>query len=177
MYLGRISYGTYLWHWPIIVFTLLITNRRISPVSTFAISALLATALASLSYTLIEQPIRLPRIRPRLNPVVIAVGLTAGIVAALTIVPNILTPSHASDLSESASATLERSGDPAARLRHGAAGGAEDVRGVRFLPSWGCRDEAPTKCTIGPRRPSAHPGDRRQRGADHDRDVRGDGPP
>ena len=58
VYLGKISYGTYLWHWPVILVALDLTDDKISPLSLFAFSALVATGLASLSYTILERPIR-----------------------------------------------------------------------------------------------------------------------
>ena len=56
VYLGRISYGTYLWHWPVIIVAT--HGFEPGPLATFAIAVLVATGLASLSYQLIEKPIR-----------------------------------------------------------------------------------------------------------------------
>ena len=56
VYLGKISYGTYLWHWIVI----LVATRtfHLDTLTTIATCALIATALASLSYQLLEHPIR-----------------------------------------------------------------------------------------------------------------------
>ena len=56
VYLGKISYGTYLWHWPVI----LVLTRTFDPATlpTIALTILIATALASLSYQILERPIR-----------------------------------------------------------------------------------------------------------------------
>jgi hypothetical protein len=95
VYLGRISYGTYLWHWPVILVALSVTDDAISPLSLLLISALVATGIASLSYTILERPIREQRLLDRVSPVVIVTGLTVSIICALVVVPYILDPKHA----------------------------------------------------------------------------------
>ena len=145
-YLGRISYGTYLWHWPIIVFALLLTDRSISPVSMFAISALLATSLASLSYTLLEMPVRQQRRLDRVPVLVIAGGLAIGIVAALVIVPSITTPQDQAKVVrvDPKSATTTGGGiDVFAESRMPA-----DLRDVQWVPGWSCNGKPATACTI-----------------------------
>ena len=56
VYLGKISYGTYLWHW--IVILVLTQVFRISTIATIAIASLVATSIASLSFEMLEQPVR-----------------------------------------------------------------------------------------------------------------------
>ena len=87
-YLGRVSYGTYLWHWPVIV--LLTYQRHISPVPLFAITVLGATGLAILSYHGLERPVRTSRSLERYRGPVIAVGFTASILIGLLLMPAVL---------------------------------------------------------------------------------------
>ncbi len=88
VYLGRVSYGTYLWHWPVIV----IATQRFhpTPVALFALTCLVGTALASLSFEILEQPVRLSRLLDRHRSQVIAVGLATSIISGLMIVPAIM---------------------------------------------------------------------------------------
>ena len=95
VYLGKISYGTYLWHWPVILVAIALTDDSISPLSTFAISALVATGLASLSYQILERPVRQQKFLDRINPAVVVSGLAISAVAALVIIPTIIDPYQA----------------------------------------------------------------------------------
>ena len=52
VYLGKVSYGTYLWHW--IVILVVLKKFSISTTATIGISSLVATALGVLSYQLLE---------------------------------------------------------------------------------------------------------------------------
>jgi peptidoglycan/LPS O-acetylase OafA/YrhL len=56
-YLGRISYGLYIWHWPLFLF---MNESRIgtSGYSLFLVRALATLAVSMASYHLVEQPIR-----------------------------------------------------------------------------------------------------------------------
>jgi hypothetical protein len=88
VYLGKISYGTYLWHWPVIV----LLTRTFDPGSsaTTALTILEATALASLSFQLVERPIRLAPFLDRHRTSVVASGLVTSVVAAVVIIPGIM---------------------------------------------------------------------------------------
>ena len=92
VYLGSISYATYLWHWPVA----LIVGRllRIGPATTAVIVAVLATSIASLSQQLIEHPIRSARRLDRVPRTVIGVGLASSVVCAVAVVPPILESSR-----------------------------------------------------------------------------------
>ncbi len=90
--LGRISYGVYLWHWPL--FTFVTTDATgLSRWPLFAVRLAGTLALALLSYYLIEQPVRrgvLERRLPRRMPAVVtagAIGLTAVAIGAVTVPP------------------------------------------------------------------------------------------
>jgi peptidoglycan/LPS O-acetylase OafA/YrhL len=93
-YLGRISYGVYLWHWPVIVIAL--HGRNISAPKLFVISVVLSTALAAISYRLLEQPIRTSRALDRYRVPVVAVGLAASLVCGVVVAPVILEPGNTS---------------------------------------------------------------------------------
>ena len=87
VYLGRISYGTYLWHWPVII----VATRGFepSPPATFAIAVLVATGLASISYQLIEKPIRESRGLEGRKLQVIAAGLATSLILGLLVLPDL----------------------------------------------------------------------------------------
>lgn len=89
--LGAISYGVYLWHWPIF---LLVNGERtgVTGWQLFALRCAATLAVAAVSWWLIEQPIRewRPLSVPML-PLAAASAATAAMVA-MTIVPVKLTP-------------------------------------------------------------------------------------
>ncbi len=84
-WIGMISYGLYLWHWPIY---LTLTQTRTGLGGNALLFARLATtfAFATVSYYLVERPIRRGTFRVRLpRPVVLAPIAVAGLVAALVL--------------------------------------------------------------------------------------------
>ena len=91
-YLGRLSYGTYLWHWPVIF--VLTRETSLGPVALFAVTCVLATALAATSYHVLELRIRQSPFLDRYPRQVIAVGLTLSLLGGLVVVPAILDTKH-----------------------------------------------------------------------------------
>jgi peptidoglycan/LPS O-acetylase OafA/YrhL/lysophospholipase L1-like esterase len=82
-WLGTISYGLYLWHWP--AFLILNGERTgLSGWPLFALRCTVTVAVAAASYQVIEQPIR--RWRPVLVPQLPLAGATAATAAAVTLV-------------------------------------------------------------------------------------------
>ena len=87
-YLGRISYGTYLWHWPVIV--LVGAGWSLQPLEMAALAAVVATGVSALSFHLLETPIRRA---PRLDGWprgVVAVGLASSVAVAVVVVPVVM---------------------------------------------------------------------------------------
>jgi lysophospholipase L1-like esterase len=81
VWLGAISYGVYLWHWPIF---LALNGERTgwSGWPLFAVRCAATVALAAASWWLLEQPIR--RWRPAIVPMLPLAGATAATAAVLT---------------------------------------------------------------------------------------------
>jgi peptidoglycan/LPS O-acetylase OafA/YrhL len=79
--LGAISYGVYLWHWPIF---LALNGERTgwSGWSLFALRCAVTVAVAAASWWLLEQPIR--RWRPVIVPMLPLAGATAATAAVVT---------------------------------------------------------------------------------------------
>lgn len=87
-YLGEISYGTYLWHWPVILATERLLD--IEPVPLALAAAVIATALAALSHEVIERPLRVRGRLDRIPRTVVAGGLACSVVAGLWAAPALL---------------------------------------------------------------------------------------
>ncbi|MDT4987965.1 MAG: hypothetical protein QOI74_2059, partial [Micromonosporaceae bacterium] len=98
VWLGRISYGVYLWHWPLFQFVTA-ARARLSGPPLLGLRCALTLAVALTSYLLVEQPIRrggwlrrLPRPVP-VGGAVVAAAVTAMVVVLATGAP--ATPSPA----------------------------------------------------------------------------------
>jgi len=101
--LGLISYGVYLWHWPV---SLWVTGDAtgLDGVALFVLRAALTLAAAIASYFLVEMPIRSGRVRiGRGRPVVSAVVAIAAVVTLL-LVPALAFPTERSAPETAASA-------------------------------------------------------------------------
>lgn len=87
-YLGQISYGTYLWHWPVVLICTQLFEAR--PVVVAILAGAVATGLAALSAELIEGPIRRSSTLVAMPWRTVAGGLAVSVVAAFVVIPNIL---------------------------------------------------------------------------------------
>ena len=119
VWLGRISYGVYLWHWPI---DLYLNGDRTGLHGTALLLLRLSVTLAvsAASYYLVEKPIRTGRL-PIPQPRVVVPAAVAGLTALLILTP--LPASNASDLGR-LDAQGSTEGVPVAPATHGVAGAA-----------------------------------------------------
>lgn len=143
VYLGRISYGTYLWHWPVIV--LLVTVADPSPLLLAGLAVLLASGLAALSAQLLELPVRGSKLLDGHRYAVIAGGLAISLVGGVLVAPAILERSPSADTAgPTASPTAAASGftKVTADLR------LEQVAADRFGSTVTCVGAAPSACTV-----------------------------
>ncbi|TPE48401.1 acyltransferase family protein [Amaricoccus solimangrovi] len=74
VYVGRISYSLYLWHWPVIVFYRLARGQALAPLDILLVLAL-SWLLADLSFRFVERPFRTRAIRLVPAPRVVGLGL------------------------------------------------------------------------------------------------------
>jgi hypothetical protein len=83
--LGRISYGVYLIHWPVILW-MTPTRLRVDPAAAAIMQVVATVGLATLSYLLIEKPIRSGRLIVNWRRVAVpAMGLAAVALLALAV--------------------------------------------------------------------------------------------
>jgi peptidoglycan/LPS O-acetylase OafA/YrhL len=89
--LGRISYGLYLWHWPVLVF---LTPARVGvsgwPLIVVQLGCTFAFAVAS--FFLIERPVLTGWPRPRWSWVGVPAAATAAVVMLAIVVPSVPAP-------------------------------------------------------------------------------------
>jgi peptidoglycan/LPS O-acetylase OafA/YrhL len=92
--LGLISYGVYLWHWPV---SLWVTDESVGVdgVALFVLRAALTLAAAIASYYLVELPIRSGRVRFSRRPLIAAVALVVSVITLL-LVPALAFPARRS---------------------------------------------------------------------------------
>ena len=102
-YLGKVSYGTYLWHWPVIILAGI--ELHLTPGAMAWFACLVATGMASLSYQLMERPVRLSPVLDQHRRVVVAAGLAISVLSAFVLIPAIISPTSASGSAPVASRT------------------------------------------------------------------------
>ncbi|MFM8237964.1 MAG: acyltransferase family protein, partial [Actinomycetota bacterium] len=86
--LGLVSYGMYLWHWPIIVIAT--EDHTIAPLPLFALALVGSIVLATASYLLLEQPVRRVRFLDRHRAPTIVVGFASSILIGVFVLPSVL---------------------------------------------------------------------------------------
>ena len=109
-YLGEISYGFYLWHWPPLAFFFVLLNRPADP---FEASILMLFALigASVSYHILENPVRRGRALQSARSIVkmaLSGSLATAIVASMLIASGGLIGRYPSNLQALFQAPLEK---------------------------------------------------------------------
>ncbi|GAB3845343.1 acyltransferase family protein [Dactylosporangium cerinum] len=107
-WVGRISYGGYLWHWPL--FAVLDAGRTgLHGPRLFALRVAATLAVAAASFYLVEQPLR----RPWTGPLRWAVGAAAGLAAATAAALAVVAPAPVVAPPVLAAATAAQPSDPA----------------------------------------------------------------
>jgi peptidoglycan/LPS O-acetylase OafA/YrhL len=88
VYLGQLSYATYLWHWPAIL--VLPKFLDVGAVELALLAAVAATAMAAASAELVELPVRRAKRLDRHHWRVVLAGLSVSVLAAVAAVPAVL---------------------------------------------------------------------------------------
>jgi peptidoglycan/LPS O-acetylase OafA/YrhL len=138
--LGVISYGVYLFHWPLFLL-LTASSTGFDGAPLFALRIGSTLALATISYVAVEAPVRAGRLRPPVALVSWGIGATAG-VAAVVLAAGILVPpagdvigpvesAAAAPAAPSPSATATEVASPSAK----ASAGAVKVGGTTHVPA------------------------------------------
>jgi peptidoglycan/LPS O-acetylase OafA/YrhL len=79
-YVGRISYSWYLWHWPALIFAVVILGHQLSPLEGVAV-VLVSLLPTILSHHFVEDPVRRARSLARMPNRALALGATCMAVA------------------------------------------------------------------------------------------------
>jgi peptidoglycan/LPS O-acetylase OafA/YrhL len=112
VYLGQISYGTYLWHWPLMVMAREVVD--LSPWQMAVFAGLGATVMAALSYHFIERPIRRSRPFDGVPRTVVLAGLSCSVLVAALVIGPLLRNHTRPALAERRSTIQVGAGTPAA---------------------------------------------------------------
>ena len=88
VYLGRISYGVYLWHWLVIL--VLLDRFTLAPPVVAVAASVIASALAAVSYHLLEMPVRESRWLDQRRLSVVGAGLAASVLIGVVVAPAVL---------------------------------------------------------------------------------------
>lgn len=142
VYLGQISYGTYLWHWPVI--KLLEETVTTRPVLVAALALPVSTALAALSNHVVERPVRRSAYLDRFAWTPAVVGVAASAVLAVTVVPGVLGQDRRPPLADA--------DDTGAVTARSAVQVPDDVQWDQVVADYGdvgwCTAEDPSECTV-----------------------------
>lgn len=158
--LGRISYGAYVYHWPIFMW---LTGERtgLSPGPLFMLRVGATLVLAALSYQLLEQPIRAGVLRPRIGIAGLATATAAAL--AITVVgAGLPAPSVGGLYGDDAEAPAPPPPVPTAGARPAAAPSTAKSGGVRDGPAEGARTRSASSGT----KARGDPGSSARRAAD-----------
>ena len=91
-FIGTISYGIYLWHWPVIVYL----NGTRTGLSTWPLDLLrvaVTLAVSTASYYLVERPIRLAKLRGGVRLWAPVAGVVTAVVIVFATIPAVADPS------------------------------------------------------------------------------------
>ena len=147
--LGRISYGIYLWYWPVV---LVMSGQRLdwSPYPLFVARVAVTAAIAAVSYELVEMPIRRGALRRWRSWVAAPVG--AAIAISMVLV-SMLVPVGAAELQGKQLAVTA----PSSVKTSPAAGDARRLPQLGALDPW-LTDDRPARTGHGPgHRPRPRP--------------------
>ena len=151
VHLGRISYGTYLWHWPVIIALGALLDA--GPGAVALLTAFVATGLAALSYEVLEMPVRRwRRLDARGWPVAVTGVAVSALVAGLVVAPvlsserkpALVAPAAASTEPAASTRQLEQQLDrPVPSIDFEEAAGEEE----HGTEHW-CAGDDPGSCTV-----------------------------
>ena len=130
-YLGRLSYGMYIWHWPLVVWSgdgQWLDMSTWKAVARITVLTLATIGLASLSYHLLESPIRYGRLSLRLRPRRIAIALPVAL-GSLFLVNTAFVVPHAGAVDGNVTRTIMLVGDSVPQRLATAFGRAAAKRG------------------------------------------------
>lgn len=140
-WLGRRSYGLYLWHWPVFALTRPEQDLELSSGGVLALRLALTFALSEACFRFIETPVRrgtLPQLAQRLRARPILLGASLGAFVALfgsastSARANIVTPREAAPPAVASLPASTTTVDSASAPAHGSTLG----RGIPLDPSW-----------------------------------------
>lgn len=155
VYLGGISYGIYLWHYPVLLVLDRVFTAR--PLVIAVMGLALAVALASMSHQLVESPIRTGRLLNPFSWPTVAAGVAVSVLAAAFVVPPILQSPRPPSVVQASDTTAVDAAEAAAdgsRVQRRLAGRVPDDLDFRAVAAdrgpddtW-CRPSAPEDCLV-----------------------------